>query len=269
MIFFLSATGNSRAVARLLSDFLQDGQVVDLRVFLQDQSLPFRFEIEADERVGFVFPIHSWGLPKLFGNLLASLQLKGYVPHRNYCYMVCTCGDDAGLAARQWQDCLRKAGIEGNAAFSVFMPNTYVLLPGFDVDSDSICRQKLADAPAVVERIAGQIKKNEEGDFTHHGACSWLKSRVIYPSFMRCVRDKAFHVDAASCIGCGKCVQACPTGNILLRADAEGAMRPVWNGNCLNCLACYHLCPMHSIRYGSRTSHKGTYSFKGFVKKTP
>lgn len=259
MILFLSATGNSRYIAEELCRRLGEETLVDLSGFMKPSSQPAAFSLKPGERIGFVFPVHSWGLPKGLGSLIASLRFDGYNPDSNYCYMVCTCGDDAGQTARQWQSAVKGCGLRGDAAFSVFMPNTYVLLPGFDIDNQATIGKKLQAAPFAAGRTAQRIKTGVKGDLTHHGKFSWIKSRVIYPMFMRSVSDKAFSVDRSACVSCGLCASRCPTGNIAMRPDNDGKLRPVWNGNCLNCLACYHCCPAGSIAFGSRTKGKGRY----------
>ena len=40
-------------------------------------------------------------------------------------------------------------------------------------------------------------------------------------------------------------------------AMAEG--RPVWQGHCVQCLACLHRCPVTAVQYGKKTANKGRY----------
>lgn len=258
MILYLSATGNSRHIARLLSKALGDSRLVDLSEYMgRHAGKTLSVEPEAGERIGFVFPVHSWGLPKGLESVISSIRAEGC--RQNYCYMACTCGDDAGLTARQWSKAVTKAGFTPSAAFSVFMPNTYVIFPGFDVDSDSVRDEKLRNAPQAVQTIVDRILHNDTGDFTHHGSFATLKSKVVYPLFVRFqITDKPFAVSADTCISCGLCVKVCPTRNITLETS-NGKALPRWHGDCLNCLACYHYCPTHSIAYGKISKGKGHY----------
>ena len=261
MILYFSATGNSRHIAQLLSERLNDKRLIDLRTYYGSQTDSFL--LSKGENICFVFPVHSWGMPKNLDRLIGQLRFDNYEKNNNYCTLVLTCGDDAGQTARQWQKAVAQCGLEGDAAFSVFMPNTYVLLPGFDIDSPELTSKKLNAAPTLVDDIARRIQNREKGDFTFHGSFSWAKSKIIYPLFMRFMTsDKPFVSKEDKCIECGKCVKVCPTGNIQLEKTSSGKLLPKWHGDCLNCLACFHHCPTRSIEYGKSTIKKGTYHYR-------
>lgn len=264
MILYFSATGNSRYVATALAQAVGEQTLVDLRPYMKKDARPLTITLSDGESLGFVFPVHSWGMPKYLADVITKMHVKGYVAGENYTYMLSTCGDDVGCLPKQWSRVLQKAGVENDAAFSVSMPNTYVLFPGFDIDDSAVSDQKLAEAPAAIQRIAAQIVNREKGDFTHHGGMPGFKTRVIHPLFIRySTSDKPFHVDANLCIGCGQCVQSCPVDNITLTQKnpcKDDKYMPEWHGRCLTCLACYHYCPTHAIAYGSKTQGKHFYT---------
>lgn len=251
MILYFSATGNSRYIAELLAKRLQD-------VAVDISESDSEFVLNEGESIGFVFPVHSWGMPKHLRQRISQLRFGNV--EGNYCYLVCTCGDDTGLTAEEWSECVRGIGLVPKAEFSVQMPNTYVLLPGFDVDKKDVEAKKLSQAACDVEEISYRISEKTGGDFTYHGGFAWVKSKVIRPPFMKFMGDKMFYADD-SCSGCGLCVKKCPVNNIIIE---DG--KPIWRGNCINCLACYHYCPHKAINYGHRTKTKGQYYFKNRKK---
>ena len=264
MILYFSATGNSRYVANTLAKELGEQRLVDLRTNMVKNTPTLTITLSENEPLGIVFPVHSWGMPKFFADILENMHIQGYEAGKNYVYMLCTCGDDVGKLFEMWSGVMKKAGVEADAAYSIAMPNTYVLFPGFDVDNPEKRDQKLTAAPVAIHHVATQIKNRTKGDFTHHGAMAGLKSKVIHPLFIQySTSDKGFAVDAVTCIGCGKCQQACPTGNIQLvkpNPTKEGKLMPEWQGRCLTCLACYHYCPTHAITYGTKTKGKHFYT---------
>lgn len=251
MIFCFSGTGNSRWVAQQLARQLND-YVIDIN----DNPINWHY-VETSGRVIWVFPVYSWGLPPIVKQFMAngSLDFDGFQIHH---YMVCTCGDDIGLAHKQWLKLIKKRRWRGRAMFSVQMPNTYTLMKGFDVDSPETVQQKLSAATGRINHIAQQIHQDrlENGitiDVTS-GSWAWIKTRIIYPYFMRfCMSPKPFHA-TNDCIGCGKCSRQCPLLNINMTND-----RPQWGDKCTMCLRCYHTCPQHAVAYGKATRYKGQY----------
>ena len=249
MIYFFSGTGNSMAIAKMLAKQLDD-RMMSVIEALEQKNL---FVLMEDEPLGFVFPVYSWGPPEVVLRLLASLKLS---EAPSYLYFVCTCGDDTGKTADVFSKAASQRGWICRAGFSVTMPNTYVCLPGFDVDADELKRRKLAHAAVRVVDLVQSIKERVTRFDCHEGGFPRLKTYAIRPLFNRLLMSpKPFRV-TDDCVSCGKCIRSCPTKNIRWK---DG--RPSWSNNCTMCLACYHHCPKHAVEYGSQTKHKGQYTF--------
>lgn len=243
MILWFSGTGNSRRVAEELGHLL--GQ--------EPHQLTPGLEVipTGDECHVWVFPIYSWGVPPYVLEKIKALRFNG--PQATH-HMVATCGDDCGLADKMWRRAMAEAGHTTGVAATVIMPNNYVSLPGFDVDSPELEQRKLAASPARVAEVAEMIKAGQPAESLTRGAFAWVKTRVIYPWFVRmAMNPRKFSVTDA-CISCGRCERACPVGCVRL---SDG--HPVWSGKCAGCLACYHVCPIHAINYGRWTRGKGQY----------
>ena len=134
------------------------------------------------------------------------------------------------------------------------MPNNYVLLPGFDVDSDATERKKLSDSASRIRHIADSISAEAWKSDVVRGNWPRLKSRLIYPLFRRWgISPEKWHV-SDRCVGCGLCVKACPVHNVRLESG-----RPVWGKDCVSCTACHHACPVNAVSYWSMTKEKGQY----------
>ena len=140
-----------------------------------------------------------------------------------------------------------------NAAYSLQMPNTYVSLPGFDVDSTELANKKLKETEAQLPRIAESIRNRENCSELTRGDMAWLKTYVLRPLFNKfLVTDKLFK-NTETCSSCGLCAKQCPTKDIAMIAG-----NPVWqNKNCTGCLRCYHNCPKRAIEWGKFTKNKG------------
>ena len=103
----------------------------------------------------------------------------------------------------------------------------------------------------INEEIASRVQTKHYN--CHEGALPFTKSYFLRPFFNTFLMSpKPFHATEA-CIACKKCEKACPVNNIKVTD------RPVWGDNCTQCLACYHICPVHAVEYGKVTAKKGQY----------
>lgn len=244
MILYFSGTGNSRYVANELSRLMGDEVVNMVDVHEPDVA-------QGAGRMIWVFPVYSWGVPPVVVRLMERMRLSAGVP----CWLVCTCGDDVGLVPEQWRSLVLGAGGNPLGAFSVEMPNTYVTFPGFDVDSGTVAEHKLQLAPSRIGHVASMIESGFDGDDVVRGRFAWIKSRIVYPWFIRHAMSPVPFFSTDACVGCGRCVRQCPMHNVELTADRC----PVWGKDCAFCLRCYHTCPHHAVGYGRFTKGKGQY----------
>lgn len=255
VILYFSGTGNTRFAAHRLATALGETRCTEL---LRSEERP---AIEAESALGILFPIYAWGIPKMFRQALEQLEVKG---KPDYVYAVCTCGDDTGTTAQELRTLLQKKGLHLDAIASVQMPETYVALPGFGLDTKEAALRKLQEACHRLDLLAERINRREKFTDTVPGGMPWLKSHVIKPVFYAClISDRLFYT-TSECNHCGKCSKACPVGNIRLQNG-----QPQWKGHCTGCLACYHRCPKAAIHYGKRTKGKGQYEIDNLTKQLP
>lgn len=244
MILCFSGTGNSLAVANHIAQLAGD------KVYSLGEPLHLLPDVKPGEQVIWVMPCHSWGMPKWVKKNLRTTPLPGAEAANHH--LVMTCGDDIGLAHLQWRKALAKRGWKTVGTYSVAMPNTYILLPGFDVDSLEVSAARMESMPQRVARIWHSIKCGARVDDVVRGGAPWLKTKVVYPLFMLLLTSpKPFH-STTTCVGCAKCAKACPLSNISMAGN-----HPQWGKQCTLCLGCYHACPVHAVAYGSITTHKG------------
>lgn len=251
MIYFFSGCGNTAYATRRLSSIL--GESCKL---ISDWN-PEEESFEGNS-LGFLFPVYSWGVPPNMLDFISRLPEAFWetVKEQNISvWMVCTHGDDAGYTDKMLSDALAIHDVNLKGAWSMIMPNTYVLLPGFDVDSRKVESKKLDSAPARIEEIGKKISSGDWETDIVRGGFPKVKTNLLYPGFVKMgINPKKWNWNA-ECIRCGKCVKACPVHNIRMQGG-----HPHWGENCVMCLGCYHHCPVHAINYKNRTDRKGQYT---------
>ena len=250
MIFYFSGCGNSRHVAETIAAGLND-----TLTFIPEAARKslYDYDIAEGERLGFVFPVYSWAPPKLVLDFVEKLQME----KPRYIYFVCTMGDECGFTEKIFRKAIEQKGWSLSACFSVQMPETYIGMPGFKLDTPENAQRKIDNANDLLKRNIPRLINKESFSEIIVGSLAWLKTYLVNPGFNRFATDDSkYHVTEA-CIHCGKCVETCPLKNITLENG-----RPKWQGNCTMCMGCYHHCPVNAIQYGKATVGKGQYVFR-------
>lgn len=245
MIFYTTGTGNSRWVANEI------GRLTGDSVIAIDKELKTNDKLHYDSTPYiFVMPVHAWGPALLMMRFIRRAEFNKGEAH---CIFVC--GDMCGNADNVVAKALKKKGITVVGNYSVQMPNTYILLKGFGIDSQQLAKAKLQAAP---ERVAAICRAITDGtDIANpyvRGGLPGLKTGLVYRLFARFAIKRVNFRSTNPCISCGLCATVCPTGNIVLR---DG--RPTWSNDCVQCLACIHRCPHRAIEYGTVTESAGRY----------
>ena len=278
MIFYFSGTGNSKWAAKTLALETGDTLVSIPEVLNSDCT----FTLEKDEHIGFIFPIHGWRVPSIVKDFLSKLSIKtkgeDFSIHKHTSFCLVTAGDSIGKAIERFQKMLNSVAVgnsmELKAVYSLIMPESYVGLPGMDVDTKEKEIEKKEFASKQLIEFSKMLKQLPYTDNQQVWGWEQLKRGPI-PSFFSgpvgafferiLVTDKPFHVISRRCVKCGICANVCPV------EDIKGGLgyEPEWlhNGKCLTCFSCYHHCPHHAIEFGKRTRKKGQYFYNKLNKR--
>ena len=240
----------------------------------------FRFILKENERLGFVFPVHGWRVPRLVREFIRKMKIRRETPDATaedketfrkhpFAYCVCTAGDSIGLTIENLNDTialnasLQALGItEVSASYSLIMPESYVGLPFMDVDPKEREVRKKSKSAQELAVICEEIFDRKEGvNRLVKGPIPWFFTKVVGGFFEKVlITDKRFHVEKDKCVKCGICANVCPVGDI---KGGHGEY-PEWlhHKDCLTCFTCYHHCPHHAIEFGHQTQKKGQYFYK-------
>lgn len=241
MIFYFSGTGNSRFIAEELARLTGD-KAYDII------TLDSTFDWKSITKVGFVFPIHAWGVPEVMLDFIKKTpKISGFS------YGVCTCGGDAGIAMHKLKQIYPLS-----SCYSIIMPNNYIL--GSDTEDLSIITKKLNEARGELSLIASEIKAEKSLYRVKEGKLASLKSNLANWGFNRFARSaKAFRVNN-SCNGCRLCAQRCPDQAITIVNS-----KPVWADRCFKCTRCINECPKEAIQYGKKTISRKRYCLQKYL----
>lgn len=265
-VYYFSGTGNTLCVARDLAERLH-AELFPIVAFRSVDSV----ETDAEE-VGLVFPVYYGDLPLLvreFAGKIAGLPGKRV-------FAVCTYGGAAMDSLRSLRRLLKERGGKLSLAFGVPMPQN-----SFPKWYESR-KRRYAAQPETCRKIARMVEAGATGVRYRNVLLEWLMIPVTkylvkpacaklfarasgmpegtpVPQMMRRM-DRNFAVSAA-CNGCGTCESVCAVRNIAVENG-----RPVWQGRCEHCLACYNFCPQKAIT-GGITSRGYFYCHPGVSAK--
>ena len=287
MIFYFSGTGNTKWAASKLASATREDLISIAPYMRADDSshnLAEPFILKENERLGFVFPVHGWRVPKLVREFISKMKIlrepsdatvenkakvDDCLKNRPFAYCVCTAGDSIGLTIENLNEVislnpsLQALGItEVSSSYSLIMPESYIGLPFMDVDPKEREIRKKENATQELAVVCEEIFDRKEGiSRLVKGPIPWFFTKVVGGFFENVlITDKRFHVEKDRCVKCGICANVCPVGDI---KGGHGEY-PVWlhHKDCLTCFTCYHHCPHHAIEFGNQTQKKGQYYFR-------
>ena len=291
MIFYFSGTGNTKWAASKLASATHEDLISIAPYMRADDSSHTSAEpfiLKENERLGFVFPVHGWRVPKLVREFIRRMKvqrvdsdaaensasaerkaLSDVAGNRPFAYCVCTAGDSIGLTIENLNEVisqnpsLQALGItEVSSSYSLIMPESYVGLPFMDVDPKEKEIRKKSKSAQELAMICEEIFDRKEGvSRLVKGPIPWFFTKVVGGFFENVlITDKRFHAEKDKCVKCGICANVCPVGDI---KGGHGEY-PEWlhHKDCLTCFTCYHHCPHHAIEFGKQTQKKGQYYFK-------
>ncbi len=244
-LYYFTGTGNSLKVARDLNENLDDCELIPIVKVWQEENLA-----STSEKVGLVFPLYYYGLPKIIFDFLNKINLD----KTNYVFAVITMGGEwEGASLKQIEKILKTKSKMLSAGFLVSMPNNFIL--DQDIYPEDQEKELLEKSINQFENIAESIKKNVQNmeiDIDQKRGRSIERTNITFHKNVN-QSDEHFLVDE-SCNKCGICEKVCPVSNIIL---VEG--KPQWQHKCQQCLACINFCPEEAIQYGKRTLGRGRY----------
>lgn len=251
MIFYFSGTGNSLYAAKYLAQGSGE-EVVSIAAALNSGAASFEYTLQAEESVGFVFPVYAWGPTAMALEFVGRMELANY--RDNYVFAVITCGGAIGKSMDVFREALQKKGLPLHSGFSVAMNSNYILMG--DAPGREEAAAVLNKAEEKLREIREAVGQKARGIFkVAPGPLPGLLTSLVYPMFNKhALTTKSFYAND-KCNGCGICARVCNTNTITVTDN-----KPQWGERCSQCLACLNLCPVKAIQSGKGTEKKGRYA---------
>ena len=243
VIYYYTGTGNSLWTARVLAEKLGNTELVPMHRVISGSH-----GSNADT-VGFVFPVHIWGVPSLVRNFLQSMEKRPGV----YYFAVAVNGGQVSRTLIQLKELMARDSLTLSAGFDIEFPSNYIPWGG---PGPVEVQRNLFNAATEKINVAAEYISNRKSGLLEKGP---LWQRVLFTGLYKMTYnlvktlDKNFYIDG-TCTSCGICEKVCPVKNITLEAG-----RPVWHGRCEQCLACIQWCPEECIQYGKKTKNYERY----------
>jgi Pyruvate:ferredoxin oxidoreductase and related 2-oxoacid:ferredoxin oxidoreductases, delta subunit len=242
-IFYFSGTGNSLWIAQALARELGNTEVVSMVNWDKKQ------HIVESRRIGLVFPVYMWGVPRRV------LEFLDQLPALNAEYIFAV-ANNAGQVANtlvQLDKVMQAKGLLLSSGWSVVMPSNYIPWGGpgpLEKQNElfTAAHLKISYIVQEIKRKAG--KQVEKGP---------LWQRIIFSGLYKIGSPRIPGMDGKfwadeKCNNCGICIQLCPSNNISMHDD-----KLTWHNHCEQCLACIQWCPREALQYGKKTPAYSRY----------
>ncbi len=236
-ILYFSSTGNGLDISNNLLKFIK----CDL-YFIPSTDINI---LEKYKRIIIVAPVYSFGLPIPVKKFIE--KLKKYNDKKYFCIL--HYGGFCSNAAFFTQEFFKDNGISVQAIYKMKMPENFTIVatpPAFFI------KNTLKKEEKKVKKIAQSIlidktKIQRKNLFSFLDKVH-LKNSEAWKEFAQ-----GFQI-SDECSKCGHCIEVCTQNNIQMQN-----CKPVFNHDCIACLACYHHCPKSAINYGKKTLGKPRY----------
>lgn len=248
VIFYFSGTGNTWWCAERLAQSLKDRRVSARALSIEaDDPAAVSAAVQSADLVGLGWPVYGSDLPEPMKRFIDSVLPDG---GGRSLFTFCTQLLFSGNGARVYEQELAARGWKIRWSAHLRMPNNIsVAYSPFRYSSDPADHARtLARTGCKLDRFAAAICSDRR----------FAQGRGLGPALLGALQRKPYRrwfpslrddvsVDPDVCTLCGRCVEFCPSGNLVVQDGRVATL-----GICVLCVRCYNFCPVHAVRYRGR-----------------
>lgn len=259
VIYVFSGTGNTKKICDLYKAAFELNGVAttlyEVRGDLDGIPSPQVYDL-----VGFAYPIHGFNAPHIMLSLAKALPKLPKGEHKQY-FVLKSSGEPLktnNISSYKLRSILKRKGYAQFAEYHYVMPYN-MIFRHTDEFAAKMWDTAKALAPIEAREVLAMTPHMLKGvPFGHFIA--WVL-RIEQPA-MR-VNGRMFKVNAKKCVGCNRCVKACPMGNITRGKDGKFH----FGGDCVMCARCSFNCPSDAFNIamlnGWRVNGKYDFEYSG------
>lgn len=267
ILYVFSGTGNTLAVAGQYKKYIEknyaktakdENDVAQVDIYSVSATSGEIPDPSLYDCVGIGYPIHAFCAPEPIIELCKALPQVTKKP----AFIFKSSGEGLHIndcSSQKIYRILRKKGYDVMLERHIVMPYNMIYRHRDEMAKHMwIYAQALCDANSR-EILAGLREKVKRSLFKR----MWVEPIGFIERHFAHIHGRIFKVNKKKCVNCGKCVAACPRGNIKI---VDGKYK--FGGNCVLCMACSFGCPKSAIKIGIFKYWKvnGSYRLNSLVK---
>jgi len=246
IMFYFSATGNSKYIAELFS------KKMNAKCHSIEEDIDFEGLIDSNDIIGFCYPIYASRVPRLMREFVVNhrelLKNKKLI-------IFCTQMIFSGDGARALTDILMPNHNEVIYAEHFLMPNNVCNVFIVPLPSDKKIQKHLLRTGRKMNVVCGNITNGiiEKRGFNRVSRALGLMQAVFFPMLEKWAKGRVWVNN--DCNRCLLCVSVCPAQNFESKGD-----RIETHSNCMMCYRCINKCPQKAIAVSLRKKVKKQYT---------
>jgi len=246
IVFYFSATGNSKYIAELFCENMNAG------CHSIEEDADFSQLITQNDTVGFCYPVYGSRVPRLMRDFVVKhLQ----VLENKELIIFCTQMGFSGDGARVLTDLFPRGYVNVVQAEHFLMPTNVCNLSILPLAGKKLTQWYLVNTQKKNQKMCDNIKqgKIKKRGFNPISRALGLIQGTFLPGIERRALCKVWI--KSDCTQCGLCVSLCPMKNLKL---ISGTIVP--QNNCMMCYRCINRCPKKAISVFLRGKVKNQYA---------